>query len=52
MDATTLVCKWSVPETNKLKYFVSRKIKTSNGAIFVYDGLYFDKKVKNYSFHN
>ena len=29
----------SVPETNKLKYFVSRKIKTSNGAIFVYDGL-------------
>lgn len=29
----------SVPETNKIKYFVSRKIKTSNGAIFVYDGL-------------
>ena len=29
----------TVPETNKIKYFVSRKIKTSNGAIFVYDGL-------------
>ncbi|MFL3007463.1 MAG: hypothetical protein ACJZ10_05635 [Candidatus Neomarinimicrobiota bacterium] len=29
----------SVPQTNKIKYFVSRKIKTSNGAIFVYDGL-------------
>ena len=29
----------SVPEINKIKYFVSRKIKTSNGAIFVYDGL-------------
>ena len=29
----------SVPETNKIKYFVSRKIKTSNGAIYVYDGL-------------
>ena len=29
----------SVPETNKIKYFVSRKIKTSNGAIYVYNGL-------------
>ena len=29
----------TVPETNKIKYFVSRKIKTSNGAIYVYDGL-------------
>ncbi len=30
---------YSIPETNKMKYFVSRKIKTSNGAIYVYDGL-------------
>ena len=27
------------PEKNKMKYFVSRKIKTSNGAIYVYDEL-------------
>ena len=27
----------SVPQTNKIKYFVSRKIKTSNGAIYVYE---------------
>ena len=28
---------YSIPETNKMKYFVSRKIKTSNGAIYVYE---------------